>query len=127
MINLPPQTRLNVGKQQHHHEKIYTYHDIDLRITQKAHCGILISSVALDGVRISTLTRAILCECHVELQGLLKVGIKDTLVFLICLMGWDGCLSLKGTGGSTNSGFNNSLDGGDCLHGGHYADDLAAN
>ena len=22
-------------------------------------------------------------------------------------------------------GFNNSLDGGDCLHGGHYADDLA--
>ena len=24
-------------------------------------------------------------------------------------------------------GFNNSLDGGDCLHGGHYKDDLAAN
>ena len=24
-------------------------------------------------------------------------------------------------------GFNNSLDGGDCLHGGHYADDLEAN
>ena len=24
-------------------------------------------------------------------------------------------------------GYNNSLDGGDCLHGGHYADDLAAN
>ena len=24
-------------------------------------------------------------------------------------------------------GFNNSLDGGDCLHGGHYADELAAN
>ena len=24
-------------------------------------------------------------------------------------------------------GFNNSLDGGDCLHGGHYTDDLAAN
>ena len=23
-------------------------------------------------------------------------------------------------------GFNKSLDGGDCLHGGHYADDLAA-
>ena len=23
--------------------------------------------------------------------------------------------------------FNNSLDGGDCLHGGHYADDMAAN
>ena len=25
------------------------------------------------------------------------------------------------------SGFNNSLDGGDCLHGGHYAADLADN
>ena len=25
------------------------------------------------------------------------------------------------------SRFNNSLDGGDCLNGGHYADDLAAN
>ena len=25
------------------------------------------------------------------------------------------------------SRFNNSLDGGDCLSGGHYADDLAAN
>ena len=24
-------------------------------------------------------------------------------------------------------GFNNSLDGGDFLHGGHYADDLTAN
>ena len=24
-------------------------------------------------------------------------------------------------------GYNNSLDGGDCLHGGHYADDLASN
>ena len=24
-------------------------------------------------------------------------------------------------------GFNNSLDGGDCLHGGHYADDITAN
>ena len=24
-------------------------------------------------------------------------------------------------------GFNNSLDGGDCLHGGHYADDMEAN
>ena len=23
--------------------------------------------------------------------------------------------------------FNNSLDGGDCLHGGHYADDLTPN
>ena len=28
---------------------------------------------------------------------------------------------------SCRPGFNNSLDGGDCLHGGHYVDDLAAN
>ena len=27
----------------------------------------------------------------------------------------------------SQSGFNNSLDGGDCLNGGHYADDLVAN
>ena len=26
----------------------------------------------------------------------------------------------------SDSGFNNSLDGGDCLNGGHNADDLAA-
>ena len=30
------------------------------------------------------------------LQGLSKVGIQDTLVFLICLMCWDGCLLVKG-------------------------------
>ena len=28
---------------------------------------------------------------------------------------------------SCQPGYNNSLDGGDFLHGGHYADDLAAN
>ena len=32
----------------------------------------------------------------VELQGSSKVGIQDTLVFLICLMCWDGHLLLKG-------------------------------
>ena len=32
----------------------------------------------------------------VELQGSSKVGIQDTLVFLICLMCWSGCLFLKG-------------------------------
>ena len=31
----------------------------------------------------------------VELQGSSKVGIQDTLVFLICLMCWDGRLFLK--------------------------------
>ena len=34
--------------------------------------------------------------CSVELQGSLKVGIRDTLVFLICLMCWGGRLFLKG-------------------------------
>ena len=32
----------------------------------------------------------------VELYGSSKVGIQDTLVFLICLMSWDGRLFLKG-------------------------------
>ena len=32
----------------------------------------------------------------VEQQGSLKVGIQDTLVFLICLMSWGGRLFLKG-------------------------------
>ena len=34
--------------------------------------------------------------CSVELKGSLTVGIQDTLVFLICLMCWSGCLFLKG-------------------------------
>ena len=34
--------------------------------------------------------------CNVELQGSSKVGIRDTLVFLICLMCWGGRLFLKG-------------------------------
>ena len=33
--------------------------------------------------------------CSVKLQGLSKVGIQDTLVFLICLMCWGGHLFLK--------------------------------
>ena len=33
---------------------------------------------------------------NVELQGSSKVGIQDTLVFLICLMCWGGHLFLKG-------------------------------
>ena len=35
-------------------------------------------------------------RCSVELQGSSKVGIQDTLVFLICLMCWGGHLFLKG-------------------------------
>ena len=34
--------------------------------------------------------------CSVELQGSSKVGIQDTLVFLICLKCWGGHLFLKG-------------------------------
>ena len=33
--------------------------------------------------------------CSVELQGSSKVGIQDTLVFLICLICWGGRLFLK--------------------------------
>ena len=35
-------------------------------------------------------------RCSVELQDSSKVGIRDTLVFLICLMCWGGRLFLKG-------------------------------
>ena len=34
--------------------------------------------------------------CSVELYGSSKLGIQDTLVFLICLMCWGGRLFLKG-------------------------------
>ena len=34
--------------------------------------------------------------CSVELQGSSRVGIRDTLVFLTCLMSWGGRLFLKG-------------------------------
>ena len=34
--------------------------------------------------------------CSVELQGSSKVGIQDTLVFLVCLMCWGGRLFPKG-------------------------------
>ena len=34
--------------------------------------------------------------CSDELQGSSRVGIRDTLVFLICLMSWGGRLFLKG-------------------------------
>ena len=45
-------------------------------------------------VSISDVTK--LRGCSVELQGSSKVGIRDTLVFLICLMCRGGCLFLKG-------------------------------
>ena len=37
-----------------------------------------------------------LSGCNVEQQGSSKVGIQDTLVFLICLMCWGDRLFLKG-------------------------------
>ena len=44
--------------------------------------------------RRTTVTK--LRVCSGELQGPSKVGIQDTLVFLICLMCWGGRLFLKG-------------------------------
>ena len=45
-------------------------------------------------IKNTTVTK--LRGCSVELQGSSKVGIRDTLLFLICLMCWGGCLFLKG-------------------------------
>ena len=50
----------------------------------------------LFGTRTRNTTVIKLRGCSVELQGLSKVGIQDTLVFLICLMCWGGHLFLKG-------------------------------
>ena len=49
----------------------------------------------LFGTRTKNKTVTKLRECSVELQGSLKVGIRDTLVFLICLMCWGGRIFLK--------------------------------
>ena len=50
----------------------------------------------LFGTRTRSTTVTKLRGCSVELQGSSKVGIQDTLVFLICLMCWGGRLFLKG-------------------------------
>ena len=42
----------------------------------------------LFGTRTKNTTVTKLRGCSVELQGSSKVGIRDTLVFLICLMCW---------------------------------------
>ena len=57
----------------------------------------------LFGTHTKNTTVTKLRGCSVELQGSSKVGIRDTLVFLICLMCWDRRLFLKETGGSTYS------------------------
>ena len=50
----------------------------------------------LFGTRTKNTTVTKLRGCSIELQGLSKVGIRDTLVFLICLMCWGGRLFFKG-------------------------------
>ena len=50
----------------------------------------------LFGTHTKNTTVTKLRGCSVELQGSSKVGIRDTLVFLICLMCWGGRLFLKG-------------------------------
>ena len=52
----------------------------------------------LFGTRTKSTTVIRLRGCCVELQGSSKVGIQDTLVFLICRMCWGGRLLLKGDG-----------------------------
>ena len=54
------------------------------------------SMAPLFGTHTKNTTVTKLGGCSVELQGSSKVGIWDTLVFLICLMCWGGHLFLKG-------------------------------
>ena len=49
-----------------------------------------------DGLLSKITTVIKLRGCSIELQGSSKVGIRDTLVFLTCLMCWGGRLFLKG-------------------------------
>ena len=57
---------------------------------------ILCFMAALFGTHTKNTTVTKLRGCSVELQSSSKVGIRDTLVFLICLMCWSGHLFLKG-------------------------------
>ena len=50
----------------------------------------------LFGTRTKNTTVTKLRGCSVELQGSSKVGIRDSLVFMICLVYWGGRLFLKG-------------------------------
>ena len=54
------------------------------------------SMAQLFGTHTKSTTVIMLRRCSVDLQVLSKVGIQDTLVFLICLMCWDYRLFLKG-------------------------------
>ena len=58
----------------------------------------LVSKAPLFGTHTKNTTVKKLRGCSVELQGSSKVGIRDTLVFLICMMCWGGRLFLKGDG-----------------------------
>ena len=50
----------------------------------------------LFGTHTKNTTVTKLRGCSVELQGSSIVGVRDTLLFLICLMCWGGRLFLKG-------------------------------
>ena len=54
------------------------------------------SMAPLFGIHTKNTTVTKLRGCSVEQQGSSKVGIRDTLVFLICLICWGGRLFLKG-------------------------------
>ena len=58
--------------------------------------ALLWSMAPLFGTHTKNTTVTKLRGCSVELQGSSKVGIQDTLVFLIYLMSWGGRLFLKG-------------------------------
>ena len=65
-------------------------------MTNKANSKLSFRMAPLFGTHIRSTTVTKLRGCSVELQGSSKVGIQDTLVFLICLMCWGGRLFLKG-------------------------------
>ena len=58
--------------------------------------ALLWSMAPLFGTHTKNTTVTKLRGCSDELQGSSKVGIRDTLVFLICLMCWGGRPFLKG-------------------------------
>ena len=67
------------------------------RLKQTAYLSLILSFMEpLFGTSTKSTTVRRLRGCIVKLQGSSKVGIQDTLVFLICLMCWGGRFILKG-------------------------------
>ena len=58
--------------------------------------ALLLNMARLHGTHTNSTIVMRLGGCSDELQGSSKVGIQYTLVFLICLMSWGGCVFLKG-------------------------------